>query len=82
MRVDDDERMVTVTVAKLKAFKAAVRERARLLVAKERLAYALKAAEDAYRAAALAETNAVDAEIAATKALHAVEEPDVREMPR
>lgn len=63
MSPPDDQRTVTVTIAQLKAFEAAVRERYSLLAVKMRADDAVTAAKEAY-------DRALDAELAATKALH------------
>jgi hypothetical protein len=70
----DDQRTVTITVATLKAYEAAVHKRESARLHRARMSDALDAARLAYERATLDESNAIDAEIAATQALHGTEQ--------
>jgi hypothetical protein len=70
VHVPDDQRTITVTIAQLKAFDAAVRTRYEARLKQIRASMALDAAKDEYDRALLGESDAIDAELAATKALH------------
>lgn len=70
---NDDQRTVTVTIATLKAYEAAVHKRESLRLARARASDALDAAKLAYERITLDESNAIDEEIAATNALHGKE---------
>lgn len=67
---DDDQRTVTVTVAKLKAFEGAVIDRASARIRKERAGDAADKARLALEQAVRDEIVASSLEIAATKALY------------
>jgi hypothetical protein len=66
----DDERIVTVKVATLKAYDAAVRARYEALVRRMGAVRQYDAAKMELERERLAESDAIDAELAATAALH------------
>jgi hypothetical protein len=66
----DDHRTVTVTVGTLKAFEAAVRARYEAGSARHDADRRLEAAKLEHDRASRAESDAIDAELAATRALH------------
>lgn len=69
MSSTDDQRVVTVTVAKLKAFEQAVHRQAQAKLDKFRTSDALDAAKAAYHRAVEAESDAIDSVIATSAAL-------------
>lgn len=75
---DDSKRTVTVTVAKLKAFEGAVHARESQRYRKQEAWRLLDAAKLEYERAVLAESDAIDVEIAATNALHGTDASEPR----
>lgn len=70
MTDEADNRSITVTVAALKAYEAAVRARSTLAVEKMRASDTLDAAKLSYELAVAAESDAMDAELRAAATLH------------
>jgi hypothetical protein len=68
--MSDDNRTVTVTVSKLAAFEAAVRARYEARLKQIRASMALDVAKNEYERSLLAESDAIDCELAACRALH------------